>query len=50
MLGQALIDLADYTKCLERKMFSAELAKSQFPEALIDFYLTASPITGTGRA
>ena len=38
-LGQAVIDLAKYIKCEDRKLFSVELAKSQFPEALIDFQL-----------
>lgn len=49
-LGRAEIDLAVYAKCLDRKLFSCELAKSQFPEAIIDFYITASPVVGTGRA
>ena len=49
-LGRAEIDLAAYAKCLDRKLFSCELAKSQFPEAIIDFYITASPVVGTGRA
>ena len=50
VLGQAVIDLASYAKCLERRLFSIELAKSQFPDALIDFYVTASPLTGNGRS
>ena len=50
VLGQATIDLANYAKCLERRLFSTELRKSQFPDALIDFYLTASPVAGTGRS
>lgn len=49
-LGQAIIDLAAYTKCLDRKLFSVELVKSQFPEASIDFYLTAMPVVGNGRS
>ena len=50
VLGQASINLASYFKCLERKLFSVELEKSQFPEALIDFYITAAPVVGPGRA
>lgn len=50
LLGMATIDLADYAKCLERRQFSVELLKSQFPDALIDFYLTANPVVGTGRS
>ena len=50
VLGQAVINLADYGKCLERRLFSTELQKSQFPDALIDFYLTANPVVGTGRS
>lgn len=50
ILGEATIDLANYAKCLERRLFSIELAKSQFPDALIDFYVTASPLTGNGRS
>ena len=49
-LGQATIDLAHYYKVLERKLFSVDLAKSQFPEALIDFYITATPVVGKGRS
>ena len=48
-MGEAVIDLARYSKCLDRKLFSVELAKSQFPEALIDFYITASPLVGSER-
>ena len=50
LLGLASINLANYSKCLERKLFSVELEKSQFPEALIDFYITAAPVVGPGRA
>ena len=42
--------MANYSKCLDRKLFSVELAKSEFPEALIDFYVTASPVVGNGRS
>ena len=50
VLGKASIDLAKYSKCHDRRLFSVELQKSQFPEALIDFYITASTQVGTGRS
>ena len=50
VLGQSTIDLANYAKCTERRLFSTELKKSQFPDALIDFYLTAHPVVGNGRS
>ena len=50
VLGKASIDLAKYSKCHDRRLFSVELWKSQFPEPLIDFYITASTIVGTGRS
>ena len=49
VLGQAVVDLANYSKCLERKLLSVDLQKSQFPEAVIDFYLTAAPMVGAER-
>ena len=38
VLGQSTIDLANYAKCLERRLFSTELKKSQFPDALIKLF------------
>lgn len=49
LLGEAVINLSEYTECITRKMFSVDVQKSQFPEATIDFYLTATPVVG-GRS
>ena len=48
-LGCGEINLANYMKCLERKKFSIELKDSPFPEAMIEFAITATPSVG-GRA
>ena len=42
-LGRAKINLATYIKCLDRKKFSIELQQSPFPEAMIEFAVTATP-------
>lgn len=49
VIGHASVDLAKYHNCSDRKLFSVELANCQFPDGLIEFYLTASPVAGSAR-
>ena len=50
VLGESSIDLARYFNCSERKLFSIELANCEFPDGLIEFYLTATKVAGNGRS
>lgn len=41
-LGYAKINLSNYIKCEKRTKFSQELLESPYPEATIEFSVTAS--------
>ena len=49
-LGSAKINLANYINCEQRKKFSQELQESPFPEATIEFAVTATKSDSKSRA
>lgn len=43
-LGEATIDLEEYVDCIDRKTFIVRLNDSQFADASVEFYVTATQI------
>lgn len=43
-LGEATIDLEEYVDCIDRKQFVVRLNDSQFADASVEFYVTATQI------
>ena len=48
-LGEAFVNLADYSECSRKSLFSVDLKKSSFPEARIEFYVTATQDSNLSR-
>jgi len=47
ILGEALVNLSDYTDCTTRRgPFSAQLSQCRFADAYIEFFVTARPVSG----
>ena len=49
-LGEALINLAEYAECHSRSLFPADLKQSPFPDARIEFYITAKLQSGRDKS